>query len=177
MSETFTVDIHTGLAGFTDLHSQFGVVNAVTFNNEIWGNMNGFLAPQTMQGLHHHFFTYLHALELFPLSEATVFITPYICPGHYRIKQERYKDYLEINPSVTGFSKKVEVEHRVFYEYDFMGQVKSELSKRWKITQFVESGVCNYSAAQLGSLYSYRLTKEDEAAYPPAAFNVAFMLN
>jgi len=35
----FTIDSHTGLAHFTELH-QLGVRNVVTYDNAVWGNMN-----------------------------------------------------------------------------------------------------------------------------------------
>lgn len=134
-------------------------------------------APQTIQGVHRHFFTYLNALNLFPMDEATVFFTPYICPKHYLINKDRYQTYKQINPNFVNFCHRLDPVQDELYGYDFVGQAKNDLSTHWRISAFIESNVCNYESAQQGNLYSYTLTKQEKETYPPAGFNAAFKLN
>lgn len=130
-------------------------------------------AHMIFQNLHCNSLLFLQNLLPYPIAECEGFITPHICAQHYTIDENAYRRFIAHHKNVGEFLKQSPDER---YHFDYIGYMKQELSQRFKLEIWHDSGVCNYESAQRGNLFSKKLTDNNPETFPKAGFNVGFAL-
>jgi len=132
-------------------------------------------SPQVAQRLHDKTLSFFKGLfDEVSISKFHVYFTPYICPKHYTLSDEKYRAYTQELPNLEQFLLPSDKENE--WNFDFIGYAKQNLKENWGITRFHESGICTYQEAMSGNLFSHDLSTEDEKKFPPGSFNVAIAL-
>lgn len=144
-------------------------------------------APQVLQNLHTKTLKMWQVLfPDFSAKDFTVYISPYICPKHYSISEEKYTQFSKVSRAPKTLDqflskRKNPILKEDRHYFDFVGLAKAELTQNFGITKFVESGLCTYEEALKDRLFSHELAQEKDHLKDPEAEkfkgcnNVAFV--
>ena len=127
-------------------------------------------SPQVIQKLDLKVLSYAQAAyPEMDMSKMKVFVSPYICMDHYSIAPDKFRkekgdDPLKQAEIIFGKGNVKAGDHGVYrgqrIYVNFMATLKNRLKEIFGISDFVESGICNYESAQEGKLFSNELTQE-----------------
>lgn len=131
-------------------------------------------AHMILQNLHYSSMLLFQKVLPYSIAECEGFITPHICVKHYTIDENAYRRFIAHHKNVAEFLKK---SHDDRYHFDYIGYMKQELSQKFKLKTWHDSGICNYESAENGNLYSKKLTDRTPESFPKASFNVAYAIS